>query len=538
VKKLLLLILVVVVVLGGLLLRQKSTEPQRGRAAVVAFENEVPSVDPIRLSDVFGLRVAYQIVEGLTKLDADNKIVNAVAESSTHSPDFKTWTFRLRRGIRFHPHPALDAETATLTASDVEYSFTRMLSKEAVTAGPLATVLAGAKEYQAGESPTVSGIRVVSPEEIEFTLIRPDSMFPGRISSPAYGIVSRKVVEAAGTNFGQTVISGTGPFRFIGREGNDLVLERFSDYREKAAGAVSRVIFRTIKEDPVRLADARAGRLTVTYATAPMLQGVAEKRGDNYVLSGSGSELLDLQSFPIFSSYFIAFNSPRVDANLRKAINLALNREEFVAAAVPLSGQAAAGPIPLACAGYRTLVSPEQNLDAAKAGLAAYRQTHPETPIRLNLLTHELAQAVPIGEVAQSQLKNIGIEVNLVRQSFTAVLEIIRKGDFDATVLGFEYQYSEPALILENFYTAAAIPLPNVFHYNNPATDAAIAALFSAPESPEQTQKVAEIEKRIVDDAPGAFLYQTRQLILLSKNIQGVRFNAANFPDFSVASWR
>jgi ABC-type transport system substrate-binding protein len=536
-KKTIIAILAIVVGVGFVACQDKSKPAQQDRPLVIGFENDVPTFDPLALGNVFALRVGSQVFEGLTRLDENNRIVGAVAESWKSSPDFKTWTFKLRSNVKFHQHPALEGKDRTVTTDDIVYSFTRMLSKDAVPAGPLASVLAGAKEYQDGSAKTVTGLKVVSPTEVEFTLIRPDALFPGRICSPAYGIVSKTVVEAAGTNFGQTVAVGTGPFQFVERRGNELVLRRFPEYWGGGKG-VETVIFRTVKEDAVRLAEVKAGRLSATYATAPMLDGLVEKSGDSLKIKGSEADKISILDYPVFNTYFLAFNYPKVDPDLRRAIALALNREEIIAAAFPVSGIPAAGPIPLACAGYKTKVKDIRNLDAAKAALDAYRAKNPGVTPKIKLLTCEVAQSVPIGEVIQSQLKPLGIEVDLVQQSFNAVIGSIQKGDFESLVIFFEYQYSMPQLILENFFTSPAAPLPNVFYYKNPENDAAVAALFNIGDEQASLDQTAEVEQKIVNEAPGAFLFQTKQVILLSPDLKGIRFNAANFPILTNASWQ
>jgi len=517
--------------------RSRPVHPKTERPLVIGFENDVPTFDPLRLGNVFALRVGSQLFEGLTRLDEKNRIVGAVAESWESSPDLKTWTFRLRSGVKFHAHPALDGDARDVTAEDVVYSFTRMLSKDAVPAGPLSTVLLGAKEYQDGKAMSVSGLRVVSPTEIEFKLVRPDALFPGRISSPAYGIVNKTVVEKAGVDFGQNVAVGTGPFLFVERRGNELVLKRFSEYWAGGSGVES-LVFRTVKEDAVRLAELKAGRLSAIYATEPMLSGIVEKNGETLRIKETESKSVAIQSFPVFNTYFLAFNYPKIDPDLRRAIALAVNRDEIVSAVVPLSGMAAAGPIPIACAGYTSQVKGNRDLSAARAALDAYRAKHPGGTPKLRVLTCEVAQSTPIGEVLQSQLKPLGIEVDIVRQSFNAVIGSIQKGDFESLVIFFEYQYSLPQLILENFFTSASVPLPNVFYYNKPENDAAIAALFESADEAVSLAQAAVVEKSLVDDAPGVFLFQTKQVILLSPDLQGVRFNAANFPILTKATWR
>jgi len=499
------------------------------RPLVIGFENDVVSLDPIRIGDVYSFRVVSQIFEGLARLDENNQVVPGVAESWTHSPDFTRWTFKLREGVAFHPHAALGETTRTVTAEDVLYSFTRMLSKDAVTTGPLSSVLAGSKEFQNGEAKEVSGLRVVSPMEVEFSLIRPDALFLGRISSPAYGIVKEAVVNAAGSTFGQSVAVGTGPYQFVERQGNDLVLKRNDDYWSGHSGPRT-VIFRTIKEDTVRLAEAKSGRLDVTYATAPMLDGLVERVGDDLKVKADAAAALKAISYPTFNTTFLGFNWPVIDADLREAIALALDREEIVKAVVPLSGVVAPDPIPSACAGYFSLVKAPRDLEGAKSAVARYRERNPETPPKIRILAHELAQSVPISEVIQSQLKDAGIEVEIVQQSFNAVVGLLQKKDFDAVVIWFEYMYSKPQLMLETYFTSGAMPLPNVFQYSKPENDAAITALFSNGDEEASLKQAAEASAKLVADNPGAFLFQTRQVVLAKPGVEGLRFNASNLP--------
>lgn len=533
-----LLAVILVGIAAFFLVKPRASNPAQGKPVVIGFENDAPTFDPLRLNNIFALRVASQVFEGLTKLDESNRIVGGVAETWNHSPDFTTWTFRLRDGVKFHPNPALDGASRELTANDVVYSFTRMLSKDAVTAGPLASVLKGAKEYQEGKASEVAGLRVISQREVEFSLLRSDALFPGRISSPAYGIVKKAVVDASGANFGQTVAVGTGPFEFVERRGNELVLKAYRDYWGGGKDAPETVIFRTVKEDAVRLAEAKAGRLDVAYATPPMLEGLVERNGTSIRLKDSSSSTLALQSFPIFNTTFLAFNYQKVDPDLRRAIALAIDRDEIVAAVAPTSGIWAAGPIPLACAGYQTKVKAGRDLEGAKAALNAYREKNPGVSPKLRILAHELAQSVPISEIVQSQLKQIGIEVEIVQQSFNAVVGLLQKGDYEAVGGGFEYQYSSPQLMLENFFTSSAIPLPNVFNYNNPRNDAAIAALLTSGDEKASLEQASEVEKQLVADYPGVFLFQTHQVILLNPKLHGVQFNGANFPILTHASWK
>jgi ABC-type transport system substrate-binding protein len=424
-----------------------------------------------------------------------------------------------------------------VTAADVIFSFERMLAADAVTAGPLSGILAGAKEFQEGKAETVSGIRTVSPTTLEFSLTRPDSLFPGRISAPAYAIVNKAAVEAAGTEFGQTSHCSTGPYRFVERRGNELVLARFDGYWGGfGENSPEQVVIRTIKEDTLALAELRSNRVSIAYASPPMLKGIVERKDGKIALTESAAVAFRAQTNPVFNTYFLAFNQPSVHPDLRRAIFHAIDRNEVIAASVPASGFPAAGPIPLACAGYKPEVGPDRDLDKARAALDAFKTANPGSAPKLTILVHELSEAITTGEVIQSQLGKLGIEVELVQRNFNAVVGEIQKGSFEATVMGFEYQYSEPQLILENFYTSAAIPLPNLFHYKNPATDSAIAELLQQPHYKERLQAVAGVEKQIVEAVPGVFLYQTAQTLLIDPALSGVLANGANYLDLTRAT--
>ena len=508
---------------------QNNPKDSGGAPFIIGFENDVVSLDPIRIADVYSFRVVSQIYEGLARLDENNEVVAGMAESWTHSPDLKTWTFKLRPGVKFHPHPALDESARLLGAKDVVYSFTRMLSKDAVTTGPLASVLEGVADYQSGKTKEVSGIKIVGQGEVQFTLSRPDALFLGRISSPAYGILKQAVVEDAGTAFGQSVAIGTGAYRFVERRGNDLVLKRNDDYWASNQGPEN-VVFRSLKEDAVRLAELKAGRIDAAYATPPMLDGLVVRDGEGVKVKQASASKLSAISFPTFSTTFLGFNWPKIDPDLREAVFYAVDRQQIVNAVVPLSGIVASDPIPVACAGYKSKVSTKRDIGKAKAAVARFREHNPGKPITLRILAHELAQAVPISEVLQSQLREAGIEVEIVQQSFNAVVGLLQKKDFDAVVIWFEYMYAKPQLMLETYFTTGAMPLPNVFQYSKPENDEAIAALFSAADPSASLQQSAEVARRLVEDVPGVFLFQSRQVVLHKPNISNLRFNASNLP--------
>ena len=81
------------------------------------------TLDPALLTDIYGRAVVSQIFDGLVQFDANLKPIPALAEFWEASRDGRTWTFTLRRGVKFH-------HGREVTAHDVVYSFTRLLDPE------------------------------------------------------------------------------------------------------------------------------------------------------------------------------------------------------------------------------------------------------------------------------------------------------------------------------------------------------------------------------------------------------------------------
>lgn len=91
----------------------------------LALSTDPPTLDPVRVEDTTSFQVGVQIMEGLLELDEDLTLTPVIAERWEVSPDRKTYTFHLRRGVKFH-------NGRELTAEDCAYSFSRNLDPKAL----------------------------------------------------------------------------------------------------------------------------------------------------------------------------------------------------------------------------------------------------------------------------------------------------------------------------------------------------------------------------------------------------------------------
>jgi peptide/nickel transport system substrate-binding protein/oligopeptide transport system substrate-binding protein len=278
--------------------------------------NEPATLDPASISDVYSRSVAQQIFDGLVQFDQTLAIAPALAEFWRASRDGLTWTFRLRKGVRFH-------HGREVTADDVVYSFTRLLdSKTRSGAADLLMTISGANEFRVGATRHVSGLLALDRHTVQITLTEAQAPFVSVLAVGHAKIVPRDVVEQRGDGFAFHPV-GTGPFRFVHWErGREIVLAANADYFEgppRLAGVTYR-IFSGGQIDAM-YEEFRKGNLEDTPIPTRDYRRIVTAPGPQYVKR------------PMLSVRFYGFNTrtrPFADRRVRQAVIHALNREALV----------------------------------------------------------------------------------------------------------------------------------------------------------------------------------------------------------------
>src|SRR3989449_10619743 len=166
------------------------------------------TLDPVRISDTYGRSVSQQIFDGLVQFDQTLVIKPALAQFWRASRDGLTWTFELRRGVKFH-------HGREVTADDVVYSFTRILDPRTKSnANEQFLNIRGAREFREGRAKTVAGLVAVDRHTVQVTLGEAHQSFVSVVAVGHAKIVPRDLVEALGDAFGAQPV-GTGPFKFL-----------------------------------------------------------------------------------------------------------------------------------------------------------------------------------------------------------------------------------------------------------------------------------------------------------------------------------
>jgi peptide/nickel transport system substrate-binding protein/oligopeptide transport system substrate-binding protein len=278
------------------------------------------TLDPARISDIYSRSVAHQIFDGLVQFDQTLTVTPALASFWRASRDGLTWTFTLRKGVKFH-------HGREVTADDVVFSFTRVLDPRFKSgAADLFTTIKGAEEYRTGKARHVSGLAAVDRYTVQVSLKEAPAPF---VSFTAVGhakIVPRELVESQGDGFGRHPV-GTGPFRFVSWErGKEIVLAANAEYFD-GPPKLTHVVYRIFPGPRVDAMTAGFERGELEDAPLPPPTTATDYRR---IVSDPRHYYVKRS---MFSLRFYGLNTrlkPLDDRRVRQAINHAIDRESII----------------------------------------------------------------------------------------------------------------------------------------------------------------------------------------------------------------
>ncbi len=462
-------------------------QPKRGGILKIGLQADPTSLDPQKTSLTALFHVTEHIYSLLVQLGPDLTVKPDLAEKWDISADGKTYTFTLRKGVKFHSGRAL-------TAADVKYTFDRLVDK--ATASPNASLLAPVET-------------VATPDEstVVVTLKKPDASFLTNLSGPAVVIINKDAVEKNG-DLTKTA-DGTGPFKFKEYVPNTrVVLERNAEYWESGKPYVDGIEMTIAADDTARTAAVRTG--TVDFIEYAPLKDIPVLKNDNS-LALAGDQNTNIR--------FIGLNvtrKPFSDLKVRQAIALAVDREAVLGPAVFGFGTPTLEIFP---PGYWAGLGTKQaNADIAKAKAllteAGYKDGFSTTILSWSQYSFLSNAAV----VVQEQLKQIGISSDINLEENAAFIKDYLDNNFDLTVSGTSAYVDPNDIYLRNFGTGQP---SNAVRYSNPKADELIAAGTATTDQTKRKQIYQQLQQLLLDDVPWVNLYIANQFEAMKTYVKG-----------------
>lgn len=193
---------------------ESAPHPRLGGTLQGAIFQPITTLDAANYLNFAELQIASNLYEGLVKRDQFGRMTAAVAESWSHSTDYRIWIFVIAEGLTFH-------NGKPVTAVDVKLGWERFVRDGVWLVSPQPLFLIrGVEAYQNNRAPQIEGIRVVNDSMLQIMLDAGDPAFLTKLASPMAWV----------TAVGDSQPIGTGQFRLESFSPTEVQLRANSDY--------------------------------------------------------------------------------------------------------------------------------------------------------------------------------------------------------------------------------------------------------------------------------------------------------------------
>ncbi len=480
---------------------------------VIALESPA-SLDPILSTNYAESEMVLQLFDGLLRFDDNLNIAPALAKDWKIDDSGRRYQFQLRPQIKFHHGRIVEAK-------DFVYSLTRLLSprwKSPDAAQYL--VIAGARDYRAGRSSSVAGLRAITPTLLEIRLEEPFSPFLSLLALQTASVVPGELVENGFKLWASEPI-GTGPFRFMRWDkGKEIILSSNPDHYLGSPHLQSLHI-RTVQA------------LGATQNFESFLKGEVDlsfvpEEKTAWAKSNSAWQFL---SSPVLRLVFLGFNwrNPLLrEARLRRWITSLIDPSQLIGSSTDY--------LPIFS------VLPLSMMGSTQVRPGHYDKTmgNQEKPPNRSLPVFTLCYAKPPTETRKllmdrllSALHNGGIQVRpLIVTSYEELQQKIMVGKADMFIVGEIMDFPDPhALLYRLFFSTSD---GNLCHYRNREVDRLLMTAQKTHEEKIRANLYKEIERQILNESVVVPLFTTNYSIVLRRKVKGINLNPLGFQYLSL----
>jgi glutathione transport system substrate-binding protein len=470
---------------------------RRGGTLVYASTADIISLDPPNVSDTISGAVVQMVYEGLVGFTSEMAVVPRLAESWTVSSDGLQWTFKLRRGVRFHDGTPMNAQA-------VKYTFDRILgvSGESVLRANLYL-------------PYIKSVEAPDEQTVRFVLQFPDAFFLNRLAGNQACVVSPAAHRRYGKDLSRNPV-GTGPFRFVHWMANrEVVVERFDGYWGRKAN-LDRVVVRPVPEAGARVIALESGDVQLASRIPPEQVGRLERNAT-----------LKLSSQSTLRTLFVGMHAqkpPWSDRRVRLALSYAIDKEAIARSLYQGLAEVIPGPVPRGASGYAPIPGLAYDPDRAKRLLAEAGYPHGFEATLVTVKGRYLKD-FELAQVIQQQLGEVGVQLKLDTVEWARYLDLLRmapdKSPLQMWLDAWSTATAEAAgVIWPRFACSEFRPKgANTNGYCNPELDRIVHEAERTVNVPARDRLLRRAQEVLVQDAPSIFLIGTREVVGMSARL-------------------
>lgn len=487
-----------ILIIPILLLPAQSSAQVTGGTVTYAAGADPDNLDPANAESNPSEAVNRMMYENLARFDEKLKIVPGLATKWEQSKDGLTWTFYLRKGVKFHDGTPFNAEA-------VKIFIERMIGPE--------------KPSRAGlYVPFVNSVEIVNDSTVKINLKAPFAFFLNNLAHSASGIISPTALKTYGKDISRRAV-GTGPFKFVEWvHGDHLTMVRNDDYWG-GKPSLDKIVVKTVKEDSARVMMLLSGDaqliVRIPSEDIPRLQ-----KDPNIKLDST-------ETLRVLYVGVNCYKKPFSDVRVRQALSYAIDKESIVKNIYQERALVASNMVAPLTTGYVKVKGYSYDPEKAKKLLA--EAGYPKgfkaklwSPQGRYPKDFEMAQAI------QQQLKKVEVDCTLDTMEWAAYLAATRKppeqADAELFVLGWAPSTAEARWILYPlFATEQWVPGGNnrVF-YSNKEFDELVTKFAKATTKADMDKYLKGAQGLLSKEAPAIPILVTKETIGYGKKLHGV----------------
>lgn len=490
-KKIKLMGKIIITTLFGVLLLGcgKNSEESVLKEIKTTMSMDIDSLNPYKMVSSGTEEIMFNVFEGLLMPNSKGELIPAIAESYKVSEDGKVYTFKIRKGVKFHNGNILDIK-------DVEFSLNRMSGKDGFA--PASALFN-----------EIEDIKIISENEIEIKLKKADSAF-------IYALTKGIVPDENAENLDKNPI-GTGPFKIIkyDRE-QQIVLENFNDYWGDKAN-IDRVTVLIVPNNETAFLKLLSGEIN-------MLSRVDAKRINELKnFNNISAPQNTVQIFALNNSL-----KPFDDIRVRKAINMALDKDEIISSVVGGNGiKLETNMSPVMKKYCIENIGEKQNIEEARALLKESGNSNLSFTIRVpsNYPLH-----VNTAQIIAEQLKAINIDVKIETIEWTTWLSEVYSGrKYEATIVGLSGKL-DPYSILRRYTSDYK---NNFFNFTDKEYDNLIEEAKQATQDEVIVKNYKRAQEILRDKQAAIYIMDPELITSLDKKISGFEYYPLPYINFA-----
>lgn len=504
------------------------------------------SLDPAFARNRANIWATTQIYNGLVSLNKSLDVVNELADSYKISEDGKTYTFFIRKGVRFHDNPCFSSGRGReVVAEDFVYTFKRILDKNTASTG--SWILSDKVLRDAKGEVSDTCFVAVNDTTLRIHLRERSSIFINVLAMPYAFVVPKEAIEKYGKEFRSNPV-GTGPFmikKWV--EKQSLVLEKNPNYWKKDASGNHLPYLDGIQVSFIE--DPNQAYITFTDGNLDFLTGITGNSRDQILDKQTGKikeqfkSKFEVDKVPYLLTEYVGFllegddekKNPFLNKKVRQALSYATNRQgitDFIRNKLGFPGNF--GFIPNALPSFDTSRVKGYKFDLKKAQELLKEAGYPNGKGFPEITLYTYSSDKEVADNLQKRWQDIGIKVNIQTNQFATHQELVDNGKanfFRGSWIG-DYPDAENFLKLfygkkENFAPAG----PNKTHYSNAEFDKLYDQALKIDDNSNRFSRYdlySKMDSLMIADAPIIVLYYDEVIQLRQKRIKNLEANAMN----------